>query len=412
MDEEKFREILRSIAYQEVKEDLNRWPEIQARIVQESSQPRPRRVKRVGRLLLVAVLVLLVSAAAYGFYQSSRMPSGIEGAQAAQLVTPLGLSQTVDGVTVTLNWAYADGNKIAFEYDTFFTDDTGKIYTPSSDTPVTIRLMTRGGQILRSSQWRSTQDTTTRPVRLEFSIPPLLTQEVDLIVELVFNERPKVRTFLDDLLGVRRNGNALTMGSLPAPESTAEVQPLPVTEGGVGPFRFEVTLKVLPSIIAEPMQTVTVAGIPITLEYVSFSPTQTEVRICYAYDKEMRRLAMVPKSALIIDETVIEAGGMASVSRPRYCMRHTFDVFIENYPETLIFRVDAFEAMPASDGMLALAQAIGDDAILKVEPNADGSGYSISRTEDEAAYQQALIEAGYRIEGPWTFEINLPSREE
>lgn len=416
MDEQQFKQVLRAIAHEEVSADMDRWDEIKAKIGEQQLFPKPRRIKPLGRLLLVAVLVLLVSAGAYAVYQST-LERGIEGAKGAQVTTPLNLSQTIDGVTVTLKWAYADGSQLAMEYETIITDAEGKVYYPRSDTPITMRILDETGRVVNKHPNRFDASTQSEPVLMAFDFPRWLKLDGSktFTVEIAFNERPKVWTFLDSFLGRQDTYFSSSFGSRQLrPESTPEVEPLAVPEDGVGTFKFTFTLPVTPTIVLEPMQTVTVQGIPITLEYVAFTPTRTTARVCFDYTPEFKQLWYQAKLEMDVDGVPVYFGGSSGFgvngNKNRHCNERDFDVFFETYPEKLDIYVEALEFSSASSPELFLeVERILGEEYFDVELDEDGNviSYRYGNPSDPE-YQAALVAAGYRIEGPWTFDVKLP----
>lgn len=416
MDERQFKEILRAIAHEEVNADMDRWDEIKAKIGERQMFPKPRRIKPLGRLLLVAVLVLLISAGAYAVYQSTQ-ERGIEGAKEAQVTTPLNLSQTIEGVTVNLKWAYADGSQLAMEYETIITDDEGKVYRPRSDTPIIMRILDETGRVVNKYPNRYDASTRAEPVLIAFDLPRWL--ELDgsktFTLEMAFNERPKVWTFLDSFIGRPHTFSSSTFGSRQIrPESTPEVEPLEVPDDGVGPFIFTFTLPVTPQVILEPMQTVTVQGVPITLEYVAFSPTRTTARVCFDYTPEFKELGYQANIEMDVEGVQVYFGGSSGFrskeNKSRHCNERNFDVFFETYPEHLDLYVEALEFItPSSPELFLEVERTLGEQYFDVEFDEDGNvvSYRFGNPNDPE-YRAALIEAGYRIEGPWVFDVKLP----
>lgn len=416
MDEQQFKQVLRAIAHEEVSADMDRWDEIKAKIGEQPMFLKPRRIKSLGRLLLVAVLVLLVSAGAYAVYQST-LERGIEGAKDAQVTTLLNLSQTIDGVTVTLKWAYADGSQLAMEYETIITDDDGKVYYPRSDTPITMRILDETGRVVNKYPNRFDASTRSEPVLMAFDFPRWLKLEGSktFTLEMAFNERPKVWTFLDSFMGGPTFNSSLFGSHQLRPESTPEVEPLAVPEDGVGTFKFTFTLPVTPTIVLEPMQTVTVQGIPITLEYVSFTPTKTTARVCFDYTPEFRQLWYQAKVKMDVDGVPVYFGGLSGFgvkgNKTRHCNEGDFDVFFETYPDHLDLYVEALElTSPSSPELfLEVERTLGEE-YFDVELDEDGNVVSYRYgNPNDPEYRAALVEAGYRYEGPWVFDVKLPA---
>ncbi len=80
--------------------------------------PEPRRLGaplRLNRALGLTALILMfgVVVLMQGIID---LDPGLRGERAAELVTPLGVSQEHGGITVTLDWAYADANRLVLSY--------------------------------------------------------------------------------------------------------------------------------------------------------------------------------------------------------------------------------------------------------------------------------------------------------
>jgi hypothetical protein len=142
MDERDIRQALHSQAEQEIPEDMNLWPTIQKQL----EKPAPRRARpalRLGKAAVGVAAAALVSAVGYAYYQSRMDDPGLQAVDNADMVTHLNLSQTIDGMTVTVDYAYADANRISISYsasgnvpvassyvfgDVKFTDDRGHAF--------------------------------------------------------------------------------------------------------------------------------------------------------------------------------------------------------------------------------------------------------------------------------------------
>ncbi|MBZ0285630.1 MAG: DUF4179 domain-containing protein, partial [Anaerolineae bacterium] len=112
MDDKHLREALRQITQEDIPE-VNLLKNIQ----DELTVPRRKLPTfRALRLAGAALIMLTVSAVAYGVFQGMGGDPGLEAAQEANLVTIVNQSQTVDGVTLTLNWAYVDAYRVAIGY--------------------------------------------------------------------------------------------------------------------------------------------------------------------------------------------------------------------------------------------------------------------------------------------------------
>jgi hypothetical protein len=113
MDEQLLTQALREIAEQEIPDTMNLYPQIAAQA--EKTMLRAARA-RGAWVLVAAAMLLLTAAAAFAVVRWQISDPGLEGAQAADLITPLDLEQTIDGVTVTLDYGYLDANRVSVGY--------------------------------------------------------------------------------------------------------------------------------------------------------------------------------------------------------------------------------------------------------------------------------------------------------
>lgn len=119
MNERRIVQSLHEIAGQAVPDDLDLWPAIRARVAprHRSRWVHLKPTTRPGWALLVLALCLALGAGAWAVSpivdRLFRVDSGLNHVGQTGLGQDLALSQTVDGVTVTLEQAYADANRIA-----------------------------------------------------------------------------------------------------------------------------------------------------------------------------------------------------------------------------------------------------------------------------------------------------------
>ncbi len=126
---ERLKAALHAIARREVPETVNLWPQLATYLEQKESkimQPSPR---VLWMILLVLLALALVSGAAYALYNAFKGDAGLEAVSQAGLLSeqnvtalptplptptplppavPLGEAQTLQGVTIRLDWVYLD----------------------------------------------------------------------------------------------------------------------------------------------------------------------------------------------------------------------------------------------------------------------------------------------------------------
>ncbi len=124
MDDQRLKQILIQRAEQGIPDTMDLRDRIHQQIQTGGST---RSGLRLRRALLIAVLLLMTATAAYALYQTVIQPDpGIEAVQNQNLVVQLDQTQTVEpvsdyppeisGVSVTLDYAYADANRITVAY--------------------------------------------------------------------------------------------------------------------------------------------------------------------------------------------------------------------------------------------------------------------------------------------------------
>ncbi|MFN8447115.1 MAG: DUF4179 domain-containing protein [Anaerolineae bacterium] len=114
MDERLITQALQEIARKEIPDDMNRLPEIQQQLGRFSRSAARSRTSWVVAAVLAMLAVSIVAYAAARLLQTTPLDPGLQGASEADLLTVLNMDQTIDGVTVTLDYAYADSNRISF----------------------------------------------------------------------------------------------------------------------------------------------------------------------------------------------------------------------------------------------------------------------------------------------------------
>lgn len=110
MSDEQLKQVIHRIAEQDIGDDMNRWNEIYAQL----DLPKNHAVRRLSRwaamLALFFVGLAVTGLTAYAVFQMAQDmgDDGLHAIQNAGLATEIHESQTIDGVTITLERAYAD----------------------------------------------------------------------------------------------------------------------------------------------------------------------------------------------------------------------------------------------------------------------------------------------------------------
>ncbi len=269
MDERLITQALQEIARKEIPDDMNRLPEIQQQLGRFSRSAARSRTSWVVAAVLAMLAVSIVAYAAARLLQTTPLDPGLQGASEADLLTVLNMDQTIDGVTVTLDYAYADSNRISFALSSEGTTPWELAYrfgemTLTDDAGHVFQTMFGGG----GGGGGGTSDSAL--TNYSFSAqgsydPSILTDEPDTIHLRV--ELPVEQWRLG---GVNAEG-------LPNAESAPAQD---VLEKKIGPFIFDFTVPFIHGQIVEPQPSVTASGITVRLDRLVVAPSMTRGVVC------------------------------------------------------------------------------------------------------------------------------------
>ncbi len=241
-----------------------------------------RLTTKIALALLAALVIVTVVYAVDALLQRViNNDAGLKAINDAELGTPLNLSQTVDGLTVNLQWVYADENRISIGY---IVDGEGPLDSPAQDYyPMLPRLTdadgnefpSAGGMGYTGEGGEAAQVSSFDTSKVE-ALPETLNLHLELSVEIITQD-------------TRATLNAQPT---PAPGSTPVIQSRELGnspfEGPYGPFTFDFSVSTRQSRIIDLDQTVTDQDVPITLKRVIIAPSQTRIEVCFdpPVDKE------------------------------------------------------------------------------------------------------------------------------
>ncbi len=262
---------LKGMAEEAMPANLDLWPTIQAQLEPPTTRFRDYRyrpVTRLGWIGLTIILLLMFSTVAYAISpilrQLFQTDPGLKHVEETDLVQPLHLSQTIAGVTIIVEQAYADANRITIGYTLEVPEghhykprNLTLTWLPNTDLPPTIGHGDGTGGYNLSFDTTVIQDA---PRQLDLQLA-IYTEE--------FVYPPKFNKLLDQYGSVEK---------IPA-DQLLEL-PDPTTGDEVEPFIFKFTIPFLPSQTLSIQQTVEVGGIQVRLEEVSITPSQTEAIMC------------------------------------------------------------------------------------------------------------------------------------
>src|SRR5688572_20716208 len=128
MDEQHIKQALQAIAQEEVKDDMDMWPQIKSQLAANSPMQQ-RSAFRLVRVMAALAILVAVSAVTYAVYQEiTNADPGLEAVDRdnkiiyfdeSKPVTPTnGETPTDYDLNVRLDYAYADANRITVSYTT------------------------------------------------------------------------------------------------------------------------------------------------------------------------------------------------------------------------------------------------------------------------------------------------------
>lgn len=424
MNDDLLKQTLEEMA-QEVPDDMNLFPKIETQLKRQVRRGWFSTRMRPGWVALLLAVLLTLSAAAYaiGLLVESSDP-GLAGARQANLIQPLNLDQKVDDhITVTLNYAYADANRIAIGYtihgethpdetvtysDVVLRDDAGHQFTGlfggggggggggSSEPPAWVPFATSGEMSYDASVITGTPQT----VNLTLAVT------------------------------VQKLGQRPASESTPAPDET--VTPSTGMSGGGGgggggkgtpleayviqtydPVVFTFSVPFNPGITLSTPQTVTANGITMTLKNAVVTPSLARLELCFDAPAPPLNTDWTPAVTLQIGKDTVVENRLASSFVPltqEACGAYTLNESF--YDRTGAWTLTVLElrirgSQDESKVVDALAkQGISATALpggglnFDTPPNMSNEdiGALIERTEGE--FQQKIV-------GPWLFHLDL-----
>ena len=286
MREQQIVEILEGIAEDAVPATLDLWPAIRTQVQPRQRPSRWARVvpaTRLGWAFLALALFLAFGAVAYAVPpvvgQLFRQESGLRYIEQANLVQELNLSQTVDGVTVTLERGYADANRVVIGFT--IKGPNGQRYEARHLT-----LTAAAGTVFPGT---SHYGVTGRSDILKVSLPPGEGAYALAFDAAAVTGAPKelelrlVMELEEFVLPPDAPSLSPTLAVSPAePPEPMVVELLPMPEGAiVGPFTFDFSVPFIPGRTVEVQQTAEAAGVAVTLQRVVVTPSQTRATLCF-----------------------------------------------------------------------------------------------------------------------------------
>jgi hypothetical protein len=237
--------------------------------------------------VLVPVLVLLVGGTVYGASSIVRelfhkWATDVEGAGLAQ---EMELSQTVDGVTVRLERAYADQNVVLVGFtvsgpEARYYAEAGKLTTADGqDLHGMIGMGVVPGSKVVLGSWQSSERAA---LITAFDASSLEGNPAELNLTLETRVADSTTT-----------GESTTMG-----------------KATIGPFKFDFSIPFHAGKVIDIRQTVEAAGVPVTLEQVVISPWATRTVFSFDLPPEEDQNGCIPTASLILPGGNVKDAGI------------------------------------------------------------------------------------------------------
>ncbi|MBK8031570.1 MAG: DUF4179 domain-containing protein [Chloroflexi bacterium] len=407
---------LHETAHEEIPDTMNLLPEIHSQLA------GVRRRSRSLSLLIVVVLMFAVSTTVFAIVSSQIGDPGLEGARANNLITDVNQTQTIDGVTVKLEWAYADAQRIAFGYSVTAPEEN--IYYNTTD----LRLYDDANSFVADGGGgggggegvgRESQYMTSYNITFADDAPEELVMHVDLTLLPVEQMEVGISGFGG---GSGGGGGGATAGGAVIPpgavESTPEVgDSLP----SVGPFEFTFTLPHYPEISVETEQTVESNDVTLTLKSVRVVPSMTVAEVCYTLPDDRDWSPVLTLRAGDAD-TAVAGWGLNALPTPEdreRCVTYEFYAPYDYTPITFTFsaselrtsasytpeRAEAFRQLLAEQGVeVTITQANGEGFGYEITDQPEGDVGQLIQTAMETAFSDHYA-------GNWTFTVEIPGLE-
>ena len=410
MDEKRLSQILREIAQEEIPDDMNLWSDIQKAAQRPSRWMRLAPKSRIGWVALLVAALLTIGATAYAVdFLLQNFDPGLEAADNANLIVYLNDTQTIGDVSVTLEYAYADANRIAIAYngtalvpitssaslgftEIHLTDDQGREFNNY--------LFGGGG----GGGGGSAEATV---VAVSFGL-------VDNYDASIIDDSPDelhlhLELTVGDMTPIMGGGGGGGGGGSVAPAEAEPFEP-------VGPFIFDFTVPFNPGRVMNEPQTVTAADIPMRLNRVVVTPSLTRLELCYEQPPiNDNSPYWNPVVSLTVDGEEVLAGtplyrDMVSTSDDAECANYNILQALNDQLGEWELSIDTL-LLPGTAPAEEVRQALEERGIETIDQPGGGWGYN---TPDDISHSDiseimAEINARYQqiIEGPWTFTFDI-----
>lgn len=279
MNEKTFLRTLDDIARRGTQNHTDPWPILREKISYCNEKARPRPSSRFI-YVLVAIAVLITAAGVYILLMDTGLHKADESGLVAHLnqtakptvfsIVPADLaarnaaSQTQNGISVTLDWAYADELRVAWQLTiTGLAIPNGSSVDEYICTPY---VTTQEGIVLKPAP----------------SLEKILSDQPGSPIVISYISYQNIDTEKISSLNIHLD---LTVGPCGNPAFSEEwylgSKPIPTPVPLIGTYRLNYQVPVNKGLSIAVNKTVEASGVPITLKSVSVSPSYTIAEFCY-----------------------------------------------------------------------------------------------------------------------------------
>jgi hypothetical protein len=284
--DDSLRKALWQTAVNDIPENVDLWPLIKASVSGRKKPVGHPRVRLPLTILIVLISLLVVATVAYACYRIMIDPGlqnvenkglvvnfnqtsqpTVFAAVPTQLAQGSGPSKKENGITVTLNWAYADENRLALQMTVegfklpagaLLRDFICKLYV-SNNQGVSIGSIDPADVEIQ-------KDKPEQPILLTYvsnqPIDASKHEHLDLSMDLTIGA-----------CGPRWDYGEVT---IPGQETRTPTPP-PL----IGNYHFNITVPVYKGLTLTPNQTLVSEGMSVRLEKITLSPSFTSLHICF-----------------------------------------------------------------------------------------------------------------------------------
>ncbi len=357
----------------------------------------PRSVRHM-LVALTCLAVLLSLSASVATAQDAIQDPILNAAHEAGLITEIGETQTYGEVTITLDWAYADTQRIVLSYTL---------------QPVKAINREDWGMSMITASLKDDQQAS-------FSYAGGYTEDEKQPDQLVV----VIEYYTQALIPIEGSQDFTVNNDYfnPPPDKinlTFDPKLTPIGAQSTLPFAFAFTVPLHPPVVIEQEQTIQVKDISLTLDKLTITPTTTTAHICFTPPDA--RDWMLEGTVKMGDNVGYPSGGTrdggkgALLSEEIRCGTYNFRVFHDREAATFNLNFDHL-AVSMNEGPddwnKIKAELAKRNILIDVISISHGLEVKVLSVPDGIDYDQAVIEArealGDWIQGPWMFKVDLP----